>query len=354
MTPVQFLARLAALVPPPRHPLVRFYGGWAPEQGQRSYLPSNDFAELVAVASFWQLWTKTTNQIYPNGRCIPCCTAALTTSNHCQASPCQSALEGVFSWLHISDLHMGAGGVSHRLDCRSVTNALLRDVRDLDRRCDALFFTGDLAFSARRQQFEELQLWIHQLREPLALQVEQVHVVPGNHDVRRNANSAVGALHNTIRERADLDAYSSDSTARQLLRRKFRDYLTFRSALYGRGAARSRELDWALQLPRSGRRGTIFVVGLNSCWVSDESDGGTSRAEGLVPNMLLSVRRSIAGWRASATRTWPSCSVIIRRAGCTTAAEACSSSIRPVQRAFICRGMSRELGGAALSLRPGR
>jgi predicted MPP superfamily phosphohydrolase len=200
----------------------------------------------------------------------------------------ESTLGEVFSWIHISDLHMGAGGVGHRLDCRSVTNALLRDVRALERRCDALFFTGDLAFSARRQQFEELQLWIHQLREPLALQVEQVHVVPGNHDVRRSTNSAIGAVHNTIRERADLDAYLTDATARQLLKRKFRDYLAFRSALYGRDTPRSSELDWALQLPRTGRRGAIFVVGLNSCWVSDEADGGTGRAEGLVPNMLLS------------------------------------------------------------------
>jgi hypothetical protein len=30
MTPTQFLVRMAALVPPPRHPLVRFYGVWAP------------------------------------------------------------------------------------------------------------------------------------------------------------------------------------------------------------------------------------------------------------------------------------------------------------------------------------
>ncbi|MEO8902087.1 MAG: transposase [Polyangiaceae bacterium] len=30
MQPVQFLARLAALIPPPRHPLVRFYGVFAP------------------------------------------------------------------------------------------------------------------------------------------------------------------------------------------------------------------------------------------------------------------------------------------------------------------------------------
>ncbi len=36
MTPMQFLARLAALVPPPRQPLVRFYGAWAPHSRWRS------------------------------------------------------------------------------------------------------------------------------------------------------------------------------------------------------------------------------------------------------------------------------------------------------------------------------
>jgi Putative transposase len=36
MTPMQFMARLAALVPPPRHPLVRYYGAWAPHSQWRS------------------------------------------------------------------------------------------------------------------------------------------------------------------------------------------------------------------------------------------------------------------------------------------------------------------------------
>lgn len=36
MTPIQFMARLAALVPPPRHPLVRFYGVFAPHSQWRS------------------------------------------------------------------------------------------------------------------------------------------------------------------------------------------------------------------------------------------------------------------------------------------------------------------------------
>ena len=36
MTPVQFMARLAALVPPPRHPLVRFHGVFAPHSAWRA------------------------------------------------------------------------------------------------------------------------------------------------------------------------------------------------------------------------------------------------------------------------------------------------------------------------------
>ena len=36
MSPLQFLARLAALVPPPRHPLIRFHGAFAPHSAWRS------------------------------------------------------------------------------------------------------------------------------------------------------------------------------------------------------------------------------------------------------------------------------------------------------------------------------
>ncbi len=35
MTPTQFLARLSALIPPPRHPLIRFYGVFAPHSSWR-------------------------------------------------------------------------------------------------------------------------------------------------------------------------------------------------------------------------------------------------------------------------------------------------------------------------------
>ncbi len=40
MTPIQFLARLCALIPPPRHPLIRFFGVFAPHSSwRRSVVP---------------------------------------------------------------------------------------------------------------------------------------------------------------------------------------------------------------------------------------------------------------------------------------------------------------------------
>jgi hypothetical protein len=47
MTPVQFLARLCALIPPPRHPLIRFHGVFAPHSHWRKHV----VPEVTATAA---------------------------------------------------------------------------------------------------------------------------------------------------------------------------------------------------------------------------------------------------------------------------------------------------------------
>jgi hypothetical protein len=201
----------------------------------------------------------------------------------------------VFTWIHLSDVHMGAGRKNHRLDCKQVTSALVRDVQAQRRRCDALFMTGDLAFSATRHQFDELRVWLERLMPCLELAPDAVHIVPGNHDVRRGANPVVAALHEQARARSELDSLLDDVRASRQLRQKFREYLAFRANLYGPASPRAAQLDWTIAEPASDRRGAIMLVGLNSVWVSDELDGGSSRAQSLVPNMLLSRRALDAG-----------------------------------------------------------
>jgi hypothetical protein len=49
MTPMQFMARLAALIPPPRHPLIRFHGVFAPNSKWRSAVVPRNTREAVTA-----------------------------------------------------------------------------------------------------------------------------------------------------------------------------------------------------------------------------------------------------------------------------------------------------------------
>lgn len=58
----------------------------------------------------------------------------------------------LFGWIHLSDTHIGHGGVTHVEDQRLVLDALRRDVeRMLESgvpQPDAIFVTGDIASAA--------------------------------------------------------------------------------------------------------------------------------------------------------------------------------------------------------------
>ncbi|MBN4059063.1 transposase [Endomicrobium sp. AH-315-J14] len=61
MTPLQFLARVCALIPPPRHPLLRFYGVFAPNSSWRAdVVPSSDVASPPVIAKLSNATTPTT------------------------------------------------------------------------------------------------------------------------------------------------------------------------------------------------------------------------------------------------------------------------------------------------------
>ena len=77
MSPLQFLARLAALIPPPRHPLIRFYGVFAPHSSWR--------AKVVPVRS------PCCHQQSENGICSGERTAAATAATTATAAASAAA-----------------------------------------------------------------------------------------------------------------------------------------------------------------------------------------------------------------------------------------------------------------------
>ena len=64
---------------------------------------------------------------------------------------------GTITWLHLSDLHFQAEGVS-RWDSDIVINALLQDLQDLKHKFslspDAIFVSGDITYSGKAEEYE--------------------------------------------------------------------------------------------------------------------------------------------------------------------------------------------------------
>jgi predicted MPP superfamily phosphohydrolase len=97
----------------------------------------------------------------------------------------------VFTWLHVSDIHLGHGTSSWQFDQQLVLDALEDDLADeiASRRVpqpDAILCTGDVASTGAIADVEEYQrarTWIDALQQRCG--IDRVFLVPGNHDVQR-------------------------------------------------------------------------------------------------------------------------------------------------------------------------
>ncbi len=89
------------------------------------------------------------------------------------------------SLLHISDTHFGQPknrGAQARI-VGALTQAVHQHVKDVEHPPQLCVFSGDLAHSATRAQYDACAKWLEELMEPL--NGCKLFIVPGNHDVKR-------------------------------------------------------------------------------------------------------------------------------------------------------------------------
>jgi hypothetical protein len=203
-------------------------------------------------------------------------------------------------WIHLSDLHFGAGSQSWALDRREVLEAIRRDIAERHPVApDRVFVTGDVAYSGSAHQYEMAQDWFQRLAIPL----ETIRVVPGNHDIDRSVAQvpAIAAMHEIARRRpAFLNEALHDEVSRELLTRKLKAFHEFRAQFFprpkkgamGYGGSWFSPCEWydyAESATLKGRRYSVW--GLSTVWISDRDDGDVERlgdrGAGFVPNMLL-------------------------------------------------------------------
>ena len=168
------------------------------------------------------------------------------------------------TWLHLSDWHQ-KGTTFDRLVVR---DALLRDIKE---RCqgisadletiDFIVLSGDIAYSGKPEEYAAVrEHLIVPLLDATGLGPERLFIVPGNHDLDRDALKYLPSpLLSPFATEADIQEYLNGDKWRGLLLQPFEAYKAF-VAEFGGGALSSYASE--LQLDIDGKK--VALLGFNS------------------------------------------------------------------------------------------
>lgn len=93
-------------------------------------------------------------------------------------------------WLHVSDIHLNKKGV----ETRRIRTKLLQFLKEKDIHCDYVFFTGDLRYAPEKEFANDTHVFFNDLCEAVNTSVENLFIVPGNHDVNRQNTERMEAV----------------------------------------------------------------------------------------------------------------------------------------------------------------
>jgi predicted phosphodiesterase len=212
-----------------------------------------------------------------------------------------------FTWLHLSDLHLRGNETS--VD-RGRFEDMLFDINvqqeEIGLQPDAVFFTGDIAFSGQKDQYDQASKWLDKVLEACGLQGrrDRMFIVPGNHDVDRGE---VTRLHHRqvlnddlVKRLLEGDDYGEvddflglrSSEERQIAFAKLENYAHFTSGFFSDDKNKF-SYDRYYSVHAIEKNGyTVAIVGLNTAWLSfqDNEQGRLLLGEIQVCDALEEVR----------------------------------------------------------------
>lgn len=197
-------------------------------------------------------------------------------------------------FVHLSDIHFKAKEVDRPDD----PNAALRDDivedvkhmrQEIGRPADAILISGDIAYAGAKAEYEYAYDWLNTVLCPAAgCKIEDVFVIPGNHDFDRQ--QAATHLHKDARRKLrDYPAEQSDDILRNYLSDAFSSQLMFGPIEnYNRFAAeffcnlgaydpkKPNSKPFAVREWKLNDDSTLKIWGFNSVLISDENDARDS------------------------------------------------------------------------------
>lgn len=193
--------------------------------------------------------------------------------------PLRDKNQRTFTWLHLSDLHLRCGNNGAAFEQHIVTQKLLEQLPTLLRMQkiapDVVFFTGDLAFSGERDEYEETSKFLEDqlLRLP---RPPKLLFVPGNHDVTWSLISfdEDEKLRLQMQNKLAVSKHLMDSEAesdRETGFLRLKNYFEFSDACNRFGQpVRNHGYFWTTQFKHE--HVSVGVAGLNSAWRCTRKD----------------------------------------------------------------------------------
>jgi predicted phosphodiesterase len=181
-------------------------------------------------------------------------------------------------FIHLSDIHFGQEKDGGRIVINDDAKKRLLDdaateVAKFGTSASGVIVTGDIAYSAKYEEYAKAGEWLDELAERIGCSRLNIQMVPGNHDIDRDAITPVANFHlKTIREYGDkmLDMFLDDKVQREALYERFAAYRDFSSG-YGCdldvGGAYSADVAVALAPGR-----TVRFIRLNSALICSHKD----------------------------------------------------------------------------------
>ncbi len=138
-------------------------------------------------------------------------------------------------FVHVSDIHFGQERDDRLHIHDDVKRELIADAKEVVARVGAgaahgILVTGDIAQSGVWEQYEEAGRWLDKLAAGIGVEVHQVQMVPGNHDLDRSKTSYSARQildHLRAGGPADFEAILSNPIDRAALFQRFEDYGKF-------------------------------------------------------------------------------------------------------------------------------
>jgi predicted MPP superfamily phosphohydrolase len=216
------------------------------------------------------------------------------------------------AWLHLSDLHLRGKETSVQ---REIFGKMLADIKTQLKKeelnLDAVFFTGDVAFSGQGEQYTQAIGWFDEVLEAcgLAGQRNRFFIVPGNHDVNRNAVEEPGFVLDQYEAFArallepedyeDINKFLGDDEHKKWAFKKFEGFAGFVDDFFpGEGIKFDHNRYYSVRpIEKDGH--TVVVLGLNSAWLSfrDNEQGRLLLGERQVCDALEEAQKEWANAR---------------------------------------------------------